>query len=324
MNENDILGDEYAFDSKYVARCRKLQSLYRYEIGEPIRPYVKGSDSRNYGNYISGGEESGANFLEKYIFEEAQKRIQNKQKYETINADRLYNNLLSSQPMAFNLFYPLKHMLDESQEAATRAIKAALPMYPIHKVTEVGLEFIPDNYKELTGDKSAMDAIIRFQTDDGRPAFIAIETKYSENLGTNQASDKTRTLETIRTLKCFKPDIEQKILDGSIRLTQIYRNFLLSESLGNYENTASYSLILAPAEHPSTAREVASLYDELRPEYKEKIISVSLEDFIARLIDNSPEKYRNTFEKFRKRYLDFSRLTHDYLDSICKDNERME
>jgi hypothetical protein len=92
--------------------------------------------------------------------------------------------------MAFNLFCPLRQMLEESPETATRVIKAALPGYPIHEVTEVELEFIPGNYKDLTGDKSAMDAIIRFVDTNGKSGFIAVETKYSENLGTNAAYDK--------------------------------------------------------------------------------------------------------------------------------------
>ena len=69
--------------------------------------------------------------------------------------------------MAFNLFCPLRKMLEESREIATKVIKAALPEYSIHEVTKVDLEFIPKNYKELTGDKSAMDAIIEFVDKDG-------------------------------------------------------------------------------------------------------------------------------------------------------------
>ena len=81
-------------------------------------------------------------------------------------------------------------MLEVSPEVASQVIKAALPNYPIYKVTEVDLEFIPKEYKELTGDKSAMDAIIRFEYENGNKGFIAIETKYSENLGTNIAYDR--------------------------------------------------------------------------------------------------------------------------------------
>jgi hypothetical protein len=36
----NILGEKYKGDSKFVSECRKLQSIYRYEIGEEIRPYA--------------------------------------------------------------------------------------------------------------------------------------------------------------------------------------------------------------------------------------------------------------------------------------------
>ena len=311
----DIYGEKYSGDSMFVADCRQLQSMYRVEVNEAIRPY-KGRDGKThyYGNYISGGEKSGNNFLTGYAFRYAQERVASRKKYETIEEDRLFNNLLSSQPMAFNLFCPLREMLEKSPEAATAAIKAALPMYPIHSVTDVDLEFIPEDYAELSGDKSAMDAIIRFVDGIGQKGFIAIETKYSENLGTNVALEKgtnkprAKSLETVKQLKCFEPDIEDRITKGQLKLTQIYRNFLLSESYGSRYGLDSYSIILAPADHPSTGKEVDSLRDELREEYKNKIGSISLEDFVERIIKNCPEEYKDVFERFRDRYLAFDKL----------------
>lgn len=246
------LGEPYSGDSKFVAKCRKLQSIYRAEQGLAIRPY-KGRDGIHYyGNYIEGGEKSGANFLADYIFDYANHRVEHREKYETIESDRLFNNLLSSQPMAFNLFCPLMKLLKESPEEATRVIKSALPMFPIHVVTKVDLEFIPSNYKELTGDKSAMDAIICFKTADGKDGFIAIETKYSENLGTNEASNTDKAIETIRQLSCFNSDFEERINKKKTKLTQIYRNFLLSERYGLWIGAESYSIVLSPELHPST------------------------------------------------------------------------
>ena len=311
----DKYGEKYSGDSKFVADCRQLQSMYRVEVNEAIRPY-KGRDGKThyYGNYISGGEKSGKNFLTGYAFRYAQERVASRKKYETIEEDRLFNNLLSSQPMAFNLFCPLREMLEKSPEAATAAIKTALPMYPIHSVTDVDLEFIPEDYAELSGDKSAMDAIIRFVDGIGQKGFIAIETKYSENLGTNVALEKgtnkprAKSLETVKQLKCFEPDIEDRITKGQLKLTQIYRNFLLSESYGSRYGLDSYSIILAPADHPSTGKEVDSLRNELREEYKNKIGSISLEDFVERIIKNCPEEYKDVFERFRDRYLAFDKL----------------
>lgn len=317
-------GEEYKGDSRFVADCRKLQSIYRVEIGEEIRPYTdRYGNVHYYGNYISNGEipkeNCWKNFLTEDAFKYAQMRTkpENKKTYETIEKDRLFNNLLSSQPMAFNLFCPLRQMLDESREIATKVIKAVLPDYPIHKVTKVELEFIPKNYLELTGDKSAMDAIIGFEDEQGKGGFIALETKYSENLGTNAAYDidengnkkpRSQNIEAIKELKCFTPDVENSIMEGTTPLTQIYRNFLLSETYGHRKGLLSYSIILAPKRHPSTKRELESLTNGLREEYKNKIEKIDLEDFVERIISVCPVEYATIFERFYDRYLNFDKL----------------
>ena len=318
----NILGEEYKGDSRFVAKCRKLQSIYRYEIGEEILPYTdRNGNLHYYGNYISNGEnpKEGCwkNFLTEYAFNYAKYRVEHKEKYETIEGNRLFHNLLSSQPMAFNLFCPLRQMREESPETVTTVIKAASPDYSIYKVTDVELEFIPENYKELTGDKTAMDTIIRFVDTNGKEGFIAVETKYSENLGTNVAYDKdeygekiprAKSIEAVRELKCFKPDVEEQIIIGKKGLTQIYRNFLLSERYGFYEGIQSYSIILAPKEHPTTNNELESLTNVLRDEYKNKIKKIDLENFVNIIINNSPNEYRAVFERFYDRYLNFDKL----------------
>ena len=323
---NNRYGEEYKGDSRFVAKCRKLQSIYREEIGEKIAPYTdRYGNVHYYGNYIENGDipkESGdgwKNFLTECAFKHAKDRVENKKKYETIEKDRLFNNLLSSQPMAFNLFCPLMQMLKESTEKATKVIKAALPDYPIQEVTKIALEFIPGEYKELTGDKSAMDAIIRFVDTNGKEGFIAVETKYSENLGKNAAYKKygkgkklprAQSIDVIRKLRCFITDVEESIIKGNIPLTQIYRNFLLSEAYGFYNELQSYSIILASKKHPTTQKELESLTNVLRDEYKNKIKEIKLEDFVNALINNCSEEYRVVFERFKDRYLNFKKLNN--------------
>lgn len=318
----DIYGEKYKGDSPFVADCRRLQSIYRVKIGEAIRPY-KGRDGQihHYGNYISNGDQAKdgcwKNFMTEYAFKYATLRVNNRKENETINKDRLFNNLLSSQPMAFNLFCPLRQMLEESPETATSVIKAALPMCSIQKVTDVDLEFIPKNPENLTGDKSAMDAIIRFEDEKGKPGFVAIETKYSENLGSNAAYDKdengnktprAQSLKAVKQLECFTPDVEKSIMKGNLPLTQIYRNFLLSETYGCREQLQSHSIVLAPNKHPSTKTEIESLTNGLREAYKDKIQEVHLEDFVDRIISVCPQAYTAIFEEFKDRYLNFDKL----------------
>lgn len=305
--EHTIYGEPYTGDTKYVALCRLLQSAYRVKCKQAIRPYVGRDRHYYYGNYIENGETTGANFLEDYIFEYAKHRVANKKSYETIETDRLFNNLLSSQPMAFNLFCPLKHMVEHNREAASEVLRAALPKYRIARVVDVDLEFIPSNYEDLTGDKSAMDAIIKFEDELGRNCFIAIETKYSEALGTNEASNKERAVKVAEELKCFNSDIAKRVETKDVKLTQIYRNFLLSEAYGIYSGAESYSLVLAPEIHPSTDREVRSLRDELNDDFKYKIASLSLESFVEGVLAKCPDAYRSCFERFRERYLMFDK-----------------
>ena len=114
--------------------------------------------------------------------------------------------------------------------------------------------------------------------------------------------------ECIKQLKCFSPDVEQSIIAGNTALTQIYRNFLLSEMYGFYEGIQSYSIILAPKEHPTTNNEFESLTNVLRDEYKNKIKKIDLENFVNTIINNSPNEYRAVFERFYDRYLNFDKL----------------
>ena len=102
--------------------------------------------------------------------------------------------------------------------------------------------------------------------------------------------------------------MESRIISGGIRLTQIYRNFLLSEKYGQYKGLNSYSIILAPQAHPSTDNEFKSLYNELKEEYRTKINNIHLEDFVNAIIINCPDEYRVVFERFYDRYLNFDKL----------------
>ena len=68
-----IYGEEYKGDSRFVADCRKMQSIYRVEIREGICPYTdRYGKLHYYGNYISNGEnpKEGCwkNFLTEYAF----------------------------------------------------------------------------------------------------------------------------------------------------------------------------------------------------------------------------------------------------------------
>ena len=255
---------------------------------------------------IKDGEVTGKNFVDNYAFDYAKMRVRTKLKNETIDEYRLFNNLLSSQPMAFNLFCPLRHMLEEGMnDVVTLIFSTIFPQFDIADVTEIELEYLHEDIENYLNDKTAMDAIVRFLDSQNNPCFIAIETKYTDVLGSNSARNKEYQKKLIKQLKYFKPEAELALINDEKGISQIYRNFLLSECYRLKENAYEcYSLVLSPAHHPTTDAEVHSLRDELLPEYQYKIGSITLEQFVETAIEQCPEAYVAPFVWFRKRYLE--------------------
>lgn len=289
----------------FTEKCRKLQGRFRESIGEEMAVGPFKTSTTKYTNMISGGEISGKNFVDEYTFNYAKERVKNKQKNETIEEFRLFNNLLSSQPMAFNLFCPLIQMLGNGQEeVVTKIITAVFTDMNIACVTEIGLEFLHTDVENYLNDKTAMDAIIRFVDTENRPCFIAIETKYTDTLGTNSAREKDAQKKFIKELGFFSQKAEDCLLNDRKDISQIYRNFLLSECYRIKEGVhESYSIILSPENHPTTKTELLSLKEELLPKYQYKINSLSLEQFVETIIENCPEDKKQPFIYFKNRYL---------------------
>jgi hypothetical protein len=211
--------------------------------------------------------------------------------------------------MAFNLFHPLMLLLKQDPAMVTLAVRSVFRNYPVFEVTEIGLEFIPTPIENYTNDKSAMDAYIRFVDNKGGKHIIAIETKYTDVLGVNEASRCEEQKQMLIDTGLFSADFEELLMGGKVKLTQIYRNLLLTERYRMVEGLKdSYSVVLSPKEHPSTEEEIGSVTEYLKPEYAYKLSAVTLEDFVDAMIQYLPEYYAQVYERFRGRYLEFGKV----------------
>jgi hypothetical protein len=295
---------------EFTERCRKLQGCFRVEMNEPMGVGPYRSSKKKQINMIVDGENTGKNFVNDFAFREAKRRVAKREKNETFDEYRLFNNLLSSQPMAFNLFCPFKEMMENGKEKEVSSIfQAIFPDKGIDKVENVELEYLHTDIENYLNDRTAMDVIIRYMDTEGKKSFIAIETKYTDVLGTNSASNTMLHKQWIKRLSEFKKESENELLNDKKPISQIYRNFLLTECYGVLEGANRYySVILAPAQHPTTLSEVNSLKDELKPEYRYKITSVTLEDFIEKTLEFCPQNEKAPFIYFKNRYLDFSKI----------------
>lgn len=297
---------------EFTEKCRKLQGCFRDEMKQQMGI---GPSGKPQINMIVDGERTGKNFVNDFAFRYAKHRVEHRQKNETFGVDRLFNNLLSSQPMAFNLFCPFIEMLEKGKEKEVSSIfQAIFPDKGINKVEKVELEYLHTDIENYLNDRTAMDVIIRYIDTEGKKSFIAIETKYTDVLGTNGASNTMLHKKWIKRLGEFKKESENELLNDKKPISQIYRNFLLTECYGVLEGANRYySVILAPAQHPTTKKEVDSLKNELKPEYQFKITSVTLEDFIEKTLEFCPQNEKAPFIYFKNRYLDFSKKGEHFM-----------
>ena len=316
MSHSSDKPDLYYFvnsDNAFTKKARLLQAVRRWQTGEECGYIVEKGVKYYHPNLALNGEQTGCNFLNHEIFEYAKYRVANKKTYETIEKNRLFNNFLSSQPMAFNLFYPLMKIV-KSKEGKRRlalVISNVLDknnILRIDYIDEVGIEYIPDYRERGLNDGTAMDAFLRYVTTDGKIGIIAIETKYTDCLGHNQASDPSVAIKAATekdgVSQIITAEGKKKIINGELLLSQIYRNVLLTETVRLHEKLDdSISIIIAPEGNTCNKQEEKQLTEILSEEYKYKFHVISLESFVDNLIREFFEE--DIFQKFRHRYLDF-------------------
>ena len=159
--------------SSFTGRMRFHQSWYRKTVlglDPGPNPHARGV---LYGNIlkVEDGWE-GKNFLKPKIFRQAQERFPKALNIRKPN--RLYQNLLGSQTMCFNLLGPLN-----SSNIATRLMRL-LPGFPQDAtVTGILFEHAPSKEHHLN-DLTSFDAFVSYERSDGRKGFIGVETKLTE------------------------------------------------------------------------------------------------------------------------------------------------
>ena len=115
-----------------------------------------GFEKGNYfGNYLPTevAKQKGLNFLSETISETVQDTIQNKEAGSVIMEPRIWNNMLSSQPLCFNLFAEMKKDL-------TLASDLFSTLFPdrVSEVLDIKFEHSPGrNDHKYTNDGSAFD-----------------------------------------------------------------------------------------------------------------------------------------------------------------------
>lgn len=169
----ELIGTLPASESGFKKRMRFHQGWWRTcvlaeeEGDHPIR------HGKSVCNTILNGRMSRKNFLSDRIFEAVLQTIEERQSARSgiIEEDRLFNNLLSSQPLCFNFFGELKTDTD----FALQVLKQFWP--ELTQVNRVIFEFAPE--KNYTSDNSAFDVAFEVMADK-QNGLLGLECKYTD------------------------------------------------------------------------------------------------------------------------------------------------
>lgn len=225
--------------TQFKRRARLQQAQWRVSQGYPIghqpmraRP---GGTTRPIGSRIEidYAVHHKVNLVSDAARRAAQHRLATPQRHQTLNADRLWADCLSSMPMCFSIFGPL---WDDPSLAATarRHWFADSPAAP----TAVHFEWSPGRRDPLfLGDQTAFDAAMEFPMPNGSNGIIGIETKYHEH-AVREAPPSGPALERLVQVAersgAFRPGATDEIIGSELQ--QLWRDHLL---------------VLAMLQHPS-------------------------------------------------------------------------
>ena len=219
---------------EFIKRIRIHQGWWRLSVlnekagKNPARPI------ESVCNTIEEGEISGKNFLTENTFAVIQDTLKARtvDSIGKIETKRLYNNLLSSQPLCFNFFAELQVNKDLGL-----AILQSL-WSDVTKLNRVLFEYCPtENY---TQDGSAFD--VAFDVDFGdKKGFIGLECKYTDSFSFKPSKsdiyygDKgNKNYETYFKVftdnkPTFKDDYFSYVLNADFN--QLFRSQLMAEAM---------------------------------------------------------------------------------------------
>jgi hypothetical protein len=212
-------------DNAFQRRARLLQSLWRERHELPIGMH----GDRLLGSRLAMpfAQESLSNYLTENTRQVVRAELrQTTQSGEKLFSEpRIYDDLLSSQPLCFNLFAELQCDL----KLATRVFSKLLGDSEI-QVQGVTFEYSPGRGDaRFTADRSAFDVFVTYQSSVATRGFVGIEVKYAENMAVAPARHRPRYDEVADAMGVFRVDARATLKVAPVE--QLWRDHLLAGSL---------------------------------------------------------------------------------------------
>ncbi|WP_313453986.1 PGN_0703 family putative restriction endonuclease [Brevundimonas sp.] len=290
-----------SYDTRFRACARLLQALHRERGGWTRGSYTTASGRKRSMGHLVGVYDgaAGANFLTPEVHRLARRELAYREPGAMFEERRLYENLLSSAPLALNLLGPIK--LDRA--LAEAFVREIAPEYA-GQVCAVTFEHSPGRGDPtFTDDATAFDAFIALRLDDGRKAFIAIEIKYSEAANEPEPRMRARYDDLSVASELFVDPDDPALRRNPIQ--QMWRLHMLAQSIIDASLfDAGKVVVIAPRLNDQVQRAVGRYQQHLATagSGKAEFLNLPLEDAIAALaLAGAPDQAR----ALTTRYVDF-------------------
>ncbi len=288
--------------SEFQSRARLLQSIWREEQGFPIGEHKHKEKSRPLGSRLAmpWAEETLANYLTDSIKDVVRTEVldKNQSKGKLYGKPRIFNDLLSSQPLCFNMFGELQQDLS----LATKVFNELVPG-GVKEVTAIEFEYSPGRGDEkYTGDRSAFDVYVAYLTPSGGKGFLGIEVKYHENLEGQAADHRERYDEIAEIMGCF--DLSEYDELKKQPLQQIWRDHLLAgihKVVDGYDE--GYFVFLYPKTNNACSWPIQQYKNILVN--TDSFLGWTLEDVVEAIQDNTEAAW---IEQLEDRYMNFHKI----------------
>lgn len=265
-------------DSRFRACARLKQALWRAGKKIPIGSYKDGDGrTRKLGNRISPlAAAAGANFISDDVRQLVRRELAYREPGALIDEDRVWANLLSSAPLAFNVFGVLK--LDPA--LATAVFRSLLPKL-VDRVLHIQFEHSPARGDaRFTADGTAFDVFVTYRAAGGELGFIAIEVKYSETMGEPDARVRKRYDDLSESCGLYTTPDHPSLRRGPFQ--QLWREHMLAQVMVQNQLYDQGAFVLVAPKLNSQVQRAAQQYKQFlaADETRAPFINISLEDVI--------------------------------------------
>jgi hypothetical protein len=211
---------------------------------------------------------------------------------------RIFNDLLSSQPLCINLFAPL-----QADPALATAVFRDLSDGRVKEVIRFEFEHSPGRGDaRYSADNSAFDAYFEYLNGKGQRGCVGIEVKYHENMAGQAARHRPRYDEVADAMGCFRK--ESLVALHQQPLQQLWRDHLLAGSLALADGfTEALFAVVAPRGNTACGKAVTA-YRECLCDSR-TFTAWNIEDVVSAIERHTADRWPL---EFRERYLNFARI----------------